>query len=76
MDHWTQNTLPNIFDVHQITQEELLRQLLPWKETSRLSLRTLRIWIVLYTTYFQEWFLSVKYKNLYFQESMMVTQCL
>ena len=32
MAHWTQNTLPNIFDVHQVTQEELLRQLLPWKE--------------------------------------------
>jgi hypothetical protein len=29
--HWTQNTLPNLFELHQVSIPELLSQLEPWK---------------------------------------------
>ena len=31
MDHWTQNTLPNVFDIHCVTHDELAHRLIPWK---------------------------------------------
>ena len=30
--HWTQNTLPNIFEVHQVSAEELSSKLALWKD--------------------------------------------
>ena len=30
--HWTQNTLPNIFDIHHVSHETLVSQLEPWKK--------------------------------------------
>ena len=36
--HWTQNTLPNVVDVHEVSHEELYQHLIPWqKNLSSLS---------------------------------------
>ena len=31
IEHWTQNTLPNVFDIHHVTHNDLYSRLLPWR---------------------------------------------